>query len=84
MRLTWVKAGRNEPGNPTRGAIVPFHETQRMENDMSGINGAQWEKELRALLDQVQARPSKDWTEERQRIAVLKNLIATRSKAVAA
>ncbi|MEO7689504.1 MAG: hypothetical protein ABIS51_09470 [Sphingomonas sp.] len=51
---------------------------------MSGINGEQWEKELRALLDQVQARPSKDWTEERHRIAVLKNLIATRGKAVAA
>ena len=51
---------------------------------MSSINGEQWEKELRALLDQVQARPSKDWIEERQRIAVLKNLIATRGKAVAA
>ena len=31
---------------------------------MSGINGEQWEKELRALLDQVQAHPSKDLTEE--------------------
>ena len=51
---------------------------------MSSINGEQWEKELRALLDQVRAHPSKDWTEERQRIAVLKNLIATRGKALAA
>lgn len=51
---------------------------------MSGINGEQWEKELRALLNQVQARPSKDWIEERQRIAVLKNLLAMRDKAVAA
>ena len=84
MRLTWVKAGRNEPGNPTPARSFRFTETQRMENDMSGINGEQWEKELRALLDQVQARPSKDWTEERQRIAVLKNLIATRGKAIAA
>jgi len=55
-----------------------------MESDMSGINGEQWEKELRSLLDQVQAHPSRDWTEERQRIAVLKNLIATRGKAMAA
>ena len=51
---------------------------------MSGINGDQWEKELRALLDQVQAHPSRDSTAERQRIAVLKNLIATRGKAVTA
>ena len=48
------------------------------------INGAQWEKELRALLDQIQAHPSRDWTQERQRIAVLKNLMAARGKAVAA
>ena len=51
---------------------------------MSGINGEQWEKELRSLLDQVRAHPSRDLTEERQRIAVLKNLIATRGKAIAA
>jgi len=48
------------------------------------INGEQWEKELRALLDQIQAQPSRDWTEERQRVAVLKNLIAARGKSVPA
>ena len=51
---------------------------------MSSINGEQWEKELRTLLDQVRTHPSRDSTAERQRIAVLKNLIATRDKAVAA
>lgn len=51
---------------------------------MSAIDGTQWEKELRSLLDQVQAHPSKDLTAERERIAVLKNLLATRGKAVAA
>lgn len=51
---------------------------------MSRIDGEQWEKELRTLLDQVQAHPSRDLTQERQRIAVLKSLIATRGKAVAA
>lgn len=48
------------------------------------INGEQWEKELRALLDQIKAQPSRDWTGERQRVAVLKNLIAARGKAVPA
>ena len=51
---------------------------------MSGITGEQWEKELRSLLDQVQAHPSRDLTAERERIAVLKNLMATRGKALAA
>ena len=44
---------------------------------MSEISTEQWEKELRVLLDQLQAHPSRDATAERQRIAVLKNLIAT-------
>jgi len=48
------------------------------------ISGENWEKELRALLDQIQAQPSRDWTEERQRVAVLKNLIAAREKALPA
>ncbi|MDB5704435.1 MAG: hypothetical protein JWN66_1551 [Sphingomonas bacterium] len=47
---------------------------------MSGLNTEIWEKELRLLLDQLQAHPSRDATVERQRIAVLKNLIATRGK----
>ena len=64
--------------------IVPLRETNRMESEMSSINGEQWEKELRTLLDQVQAHPSRDLTVERQRIAVLKNLIAMRGKAAAA
>jgi hypothetical protein len=54
-----------------------------MEADMS-INGAHWDKELRALLDQIQARPSRDWTAERQRVAVLKNLMTARGKAAVA
>lgn len=35
-------------------------------------------KELRALLDQLQTRPSHDWTEEEQRrVVVLKEMIAS-------
>ncbi|HTH27233.1 MAG TPA: hypothetical protein VL918_02040 [Sphingobium sp.] len=33
-------------------------------------------KELRVLLEQIQARPSHDWTRERQRIVVLQEMIA--------
>jgi hypothetical protein len=44
------------------------------------IHGAQWDKELSALLDQIQAHPSRDWSAERERIVVLKNLIAARNK----
>lgn len=47
---------------------------------MPELSTEAWEKELRALLDQIQAHPSRDATTERQRIAVLKNLIATRGK----
>jgi hypothetical protein len=39
-----------------------------------------WEKELRVLLDKVNGQPSEDWTAERDRIAVLKNLMATKQK----
>lgn len=33
-------------------------------------------KELRALLNKVQAFPSQDWTRERARIVVLQEMIA--------
>lgn len=50
---------------------------------MSELNTAAWEKELRALLDQIQANPSRDATAERERIVVLKNLIAKRDSKAA-
>ena len=33
-------------------------------------------KELRALLRQMQAHPERDWTEKRQRVAVLNKMVA--------
>lgn len=33
-------------------------------------------KELKVLLQQMQEQPSRDWTEERQRVAVLNEMIA--------
>jgi hypothetical protein len=33
-------------------------------------------KELRVLLGQIQAHPDRDWTQERQRVVVLKEMIA--------
>jgi hypothetical protein len=44
---------------------------------------AEWNKELRLLLDQMQARPSADWTTERERVRVLTGLIGARQPAYA-
>ncbi|MBN8830725.1 MAG: hypothetical protein J0G94_08890 [Sphingomonadales bacterium] len=33
-------------------------------------------KELRVLLDQIEAAPSRDWSRERERIVVLQQMIA--------
>jgi hypothetical protein len=33
-------------------------------------------KELRVLLKQMQARPSQDWTRQRERVVVLQHMIA--------
>ena len=38
-------------------------------------------KELRSLLDQVEAHPERDWTEARQRIAVLQSKLAAEESA---
>ena len=40
-------------------------------------NTAEWEKELRVLLDKVQNHPSADLTAERERIVLLQKLIAS-------
>lgn len=33
-------------------------------------------KELRSLVSQIEAHPERDWTEERKRILVLREMIA--------
>ena len=38
---------------------------------------SEWEKELRVLLELVRSQPSADLSRERERIVVLKNLMAT-------
>jgi hypothetical protein len=52
------------------------------ESEMSD-HVVQWNKELRLLLDQMQARPSADWTAERERVRVLTGLIAARQPVAA-
>jgi hypothetical protein len=47
-------------------------------------NKAEWEKELRILLDKVQNHPSADLTAERERIVLLNTLIAANEKTVPA
>jgi len=34
------------------------------------------EKELRSLLDQMAAHPERDWAEARERVAVLRTMLA--------
>ncbi len=34
------------------------------------------QRELRALLDQIEAHPERAWTRERERIAVLQRMLA--------
>ena len=38
-------------------------------------------KELQTLLKQMEAQPSRDWTEERKRVAVLNEMIAADARA---
>lgn len=47
---------------------------------MIHTNLAEWEKELRVLLGLIQSQPSKDLTQERERIVVLNKLIAVQGK----
>tara|TARA_E500000305_G_C3905436_1_gene180790 strand:+ start:392 stop:550 length:159 start_codon:yes stop_codon:yes gene_type:complete len=39
------------------------------------------EKELRGLLDQIEAHPERPYTEERKRVAVLQNMLLAHEKA---
>ena len=38
------------------------------------------ERELRELLDQIEAHPEKAWTAERERVAVLQRMLAAHEK----
>jgi len=38
-------------------------------------------RELRSLLDRIGAQPERDWTQERQRIAVLQSKLAAEEAA---
>ncbi len=41
-------------------------------------------KELRVLLDNIRTHPSRDWTEARQRVVVLQEMIAAEHQGVPA
>jgi len=43
---------------------------------MSGVTIEDRKKELRVLLQQMEAQPSRDWTEQRERVVVLQKMIA--------
>jgi hypothetical protein len=48
-----------------------------MEEAMGQGIENEWEKELRVLLELVKSHPSADMSRERERIVVLRNLMAT-------
>jgi hypothetical protein len=55
-----------------------------MEADMGDSHIDEWKKELRILLDHIQAYPSHDASEKRERVIVLNKLIAAHEeKAIA-
>ncbi len=47
---------------------------------MSDTQVTEWNKELRVLLGQMEARPSEDWTAQRERVRLLTELIAARDQ----
>jgi hypothetical protein len=51
-----------------------------MEEAMGQSLESEWEKELRVLLQLIETHPSADMSKERERIVVLKNLMATHQK----
>jgi hypothetical protein len=51
-----------------------------MEEAMGQGLESEWEKELRVLLELVRSHPSAEMSRERERIAVLKSLMATHRK----
>ncbi|MBB6425814.1 hypothetical protein [Sphingopyxis sp. JAI128] len=47
---------------------------------MQAVTEGDRRKEVRHLLEQIQAHPERDWTAARQRLATLNKLIATSSR----
>lgn len=47
---------------------------------MQAVTEGDRRKEVRVLLDQIQAHPERDWTQARQRLATLTRLIAAKPK----
>ena len=50
---------------------------------MDGTTTQDRKKELKVLLTQMEAHPSRDWTAERERVAVLQKVIAADERATA-
>lgn len=47
---------------------------------MQAVTEGDRRKEVRVLLDRIQAHPERDWTEARQRLATLNKLIGAAPK----
>ncbi len=71
--------GVNRPGraancSPERARDAMVRPERR--KPMQAVTEGDRRKEVRILLDQIQAHPERDWTQARRRIATLNKLIA--------
>src|SRR5690606_14099336 len=64
----------------TRNARVGWRKSSTEECQMHETTTADRERELRTLLDLIEAHPERAWTEERQRVAVLQRMLAANSE----
>lgn len=64
-----------------RNVVYPAAHKQKEDSIMDGTTTEDRKKELKILLTQMEAHPSRDWTAERARVAVLQKIIATGNKA---
>jgi hypothetical protein len=50
---------------------------------MNPVTLADRKQELRILLDQIESQPSHDWTQARERVRILQDMIATEARKAA-
>jgi hypothetical protein len=63
--------------------MVPLTTDSREEATMTDSSADEWRKELKVLLDHIEHHPSADLTEQRERVTVLRRLLADHDKAAA-
>lgn len=60
---------------PDHGVVVWLNKMAKVRMTMQESVLENRRKELRVLLDQMEAHPERDWTEQRKRVDVLRELL---------